>query len=351
MKVIFKDFESVAPYRDDWNMLAEIRGNALISYEWFECCANSFHNNDNLYIVCIIVNDKLIAVAPMYKSISCRHLQIMGSRRLYEPSSLLYHNDKALTALIDACADIGIPILFSRLSKNIYSQSKLKLIRARSLLLTRPSASSQFIEQCSDFESYEKSLSSRKRYDLRRAHKNALKYGSISYEINEKNIPNLDQLLHQAYEIENSCWKTRSGSSIYRNDDLNKFFSCLFVSLEKGSKCVISFLKIDNKPVATQLSIRQFNSLWLLKIGYDENYASFSPGTLLMHEMIRYAHIKKLKLFEFLGNEEAWLDSWRPATRQYNNLLLYPLSCKGITGLCVDIYNVTVNKIKRAIYK
>ncbi len=351
MKHIFKDLESVEPYREDWNKLAEIQANALISFEWFRCCANSFHYNDSLYIVCIVVNDKLIAVAPLYKSISDRHLQIIGSRRLYEPSSLLYKDNKALKTLLNACSGIGMPILFNRLFYNIYCNNKLNFLGARAFYFSRLSASSQYIELNSDFESYEERLSSRKRYDIRRANKKAQKYGRVSYEINEKNITNIDQLLHQAYEVENSSWKQRSESSICRNDDLNRFFSCLFTSLGKRCKCIISFLSIDNKPVATQLAIKQFGRLWVLKIGYDEGYASCSPGTLLMHEMIHYAHLQELKLFEFLGNEETWLDSWRPATRQYNNLLLYPLSYKGLTGFCMDIYNLIVNKIKRVIYK
>lgn len=351
MEFIFNDIKSIEPYREDWNKLAELQENALISYEWFSCCASSLHCDDQLYVVCIIVDDKLIGVAPMYKSISDRHLQIMGSRRLYEPSSLLYKDDATLANLLRACTGIGFPILFSRLVHNEFCKTTLKYTGIRALFLNRLSVSSQFIQLLADFESYEKKLSSRKRYDIRRANKKAEAYGSVSYEFNDKDITNVTQLLQQAYEVENESWKKVYGSAISHNKDLNSFFSCLFVSLEKRNKCVISFLLIDNKPVAMQLAIKQFDRLWILKIGYNDDYASCSPGALLMHEMIRYAHMNKVKLFEFLGGEESWLESWRPVTRQYNNLLLYPLSYKGLLGLFLDISDVITDKIKRAILK
>lgn len=352
MILVFDSFESIECYKNSWNRLSKKLNNALLSYEWFSCCASAFHSNDTLYIVCIFNNNELSAVAPLCKSTSCRHLHIIGSRRLYEPTSLLYEDESSLYKLVDACIDIGFPILLSRCFDREYRTSELSLIKSRSIFITKLSVSSQFLEIENDFITYESMLTSRKRYDIRRAVKKAENYGVVDSEINDVNTNNLRHLLEKAYEIENFNWKGRAGSSISKNYDLKEFFSCLFNNLSSyNNKGIISFLTINKKPVAAQLSIQQFDRLWILKIGYDENYSSCSPGVLLMHEVIRYAHDNRLQSVEFLGNEESWISSWKPCRRDYFNHIIYPLSTKGVTGLLLDASNILINKINSAIFK
>lgn len=351
MNIIFESFESVEKYREDWNRLAQIQNNALISYEWFSCCASAFHSNDRLFIICIVCNEQLIAVAPLYKNRQGNNLQIIGSHRLYEPSSLLYKDTDALTDLLHACTSVGMPILLSRCYINAYYETQVRVLSWNALFFRRLSTNTQYINVSSDFDEYEKSLSSRKRYDIRRAIKKCKEYGDLTFDINTHNIDKIDKLLNKAYDIEDQSWKHRSSTSIRLNDELKRFISCLFYFHSRNDNCVIAYLRIDNKPVATQLSIQQFNTLWTLKIGYNENYAACSPGVLLMHEMIRYAHENGIKVFEFLGNEESWLRSWKPQTRQYNNLFIYPFTFKGLSGLLVDMINILTNKFMRVVYK
>ncbi len=47
----------------------------------------------------------------------------------------------------------------------------------------------------------------------------------------------------------------------------------------------IAFLRIAGRPVAMQIAVERAQRLWLLKIGYDEEYARCSPGQLLMLEV------------------------------------------------------------------
>jgi CelD/BcsL family acetyltransferase involved in cellulose biosynthesis len=346
---IYHHFDDIEDYRHDWNRLAELQKSALLSYEWFSCCARAFHAHDTLYLVCILEDNALVAVAPLYRSSQGGLgylLQIIGNRRLYEPTSLLFRDMAALKLLLMACADIGRPLLLGRCYRQMDMSAFFPKFSLRGVLVSMAAAGSQYLSLETDFAAYENSLSSRRRYDIRRARKKAQLYGKLDHIVDRVDQANIVDLLDKAYEIENRSWKKETGSSMALNEDLRRFFSCLFGNISDSNRAVIAFLTIDGQPVASHLAIQRFDRLWILKIGYDRDYASCSPGILLTHELIRYAYDNGLVAFEFLGSEETWIELWKPAIRQYHSQLFYPLSYNGIIGLLADASKILLSRIR-----
>lgn len=346
---IYHHFDAIETYRNDWDSLAELQNCALLCYDWFSCCARAFHMEDTIYLVCIFENNSLIAAAPLYKSTHGEHkhlLQIIGNRRLYEPASLLFRDNVALERLLKVCTGIGYPLLLGRCYKQVDMSAYFDKISFRGIRITLAAAGSQYLDLKGDFESYENSLSSRRRYDIRRARKKAQQYGETCQHIHSLNQGNVIELLEQAYNVEDRSWKNTTGTSIALNEDFKSFFSCLFGIISRSDNAVIAFFNINEQPVASYLAIQRFGRLWILKIGYDKDYAACSPGILLTHEMIRYAHDQGLAAFEFLGCEERWIDLWNPAIREYHSQLFYPLSYNGIIGLFVDISKALLSRLR-----
>lgn len=346
---IYHHFDAIESYRNDWDSLAELQNCALLCYDWFSCCASAFHTEDTLYLACVFEDNSLIAVAPLYRGTRGEHkhlLQIIGNRRLYEPASLLFRDNVALKQLLDACTGIGYPLLLGRCYKQVDMSAYFDKISLRGIRITLAAASSQYLDLDGDFESYENALSSRRRYDIRRARKKAQQYGETGQLVHSLNQDNVIELLEQAYNIEDRSWKNETGSSIALNEDLRSFFSCLFGMLSMSDNALIAFFTINRRPVASHLAIQRFGRLWILKIGYDKDYAACSPGILLTHEMIRYAHDKGLEAFEFLGCEERWIDLWKPDIREYHSQLFYPLSYHGITGFFMDISKALLSRLR-----
>jgi len=345
---IHNSFDAIESYRQDWNHLAGLQQNALLTFEWFSCCARAFHADDSLYLICVVENRNLIAAAPLYRSKHANQdylLQIIGNRRLYEPTSLLYRDDIALSHLLGGCRSIGYPMMLNRCYQDMPVSRWLSKISWRGILITMAAADSQYLDISGDFASYEEGLSSRRRYDLRRASRKAMEYGEPDYHIGPASHTDIADLLQQAFRIENSSWKNSSGSSIVKNRDLTEFFSDLFEQLVATANGVVGILSINGQPVASHLAIQQFGRLWILKIGYDQAYASCSPGILLTHEMIRYAHSNHLRGFEFLGCSEEWIKLWKPKIRDYGSYLYYPLSYYGIKGFLIDASKILKNRI------
>ncbi len=345
---LYKDFDEIETYRHDWDLLAAKKNIYLLTFDWFRCCAHSFHLKDELYLLCLIQNKKLIAVAPLYRSYKNEEkhmLQIIGSRRLYEPSSLLYDSNIALEKLLKALKKSPYPVYINRIYKHFEIDAHIHRLNKNGLFVPVNAAGSQYLELNDSFKKFEAGLSSKRRNDLHRAYKKANVLGTVDFDISQPDTNAVKPLLQKAFLIEDSSWKHKAESSILQNSDLTSFFNCLFKHASEKNQAVLGFMNINGVAVACNLAILKFDKLWILKIGYNNKYKSCSPGILLTHEMINYAYKKNLKEFEFLGCIEKWIKLWNPLNRNYQSYLFYPLSLKGLSGLIYDFVTIVKRKV------
>ena len=82
--------------------------------------------------------------------------------------------------------------------------------------------------------------------------------------------------------LEAAGWKGKRGTAMAANPALQAAFkeSCQF--LAAAGKLRFWKLALDGKPIAIMYAIVEGDQAWLHKIAYDEAYAKFSPGVLLV---------------------------------------------------------------------
>ncbi|NIV15381.1 MAG: GNAT family N-acetyltransferase [Aliifodinibius sp.] len=134
-------------------------------------------------------------------------------------------------------------------------------------------------------------------------------------------------------EVEAANWKGKMGTAIKTHDTLQKFFTELAYLMCKENYLRLFFLKVNGEPIATQYAIEHSNRLWILKIGYDERWGNFSPGTLLMDRVVKYCFDQKLEACEFLGNNDDWLHDWATGVHELVSYKIYP---KTVTGILTE---------------
>ena len=109
------------------------------------------------------------------------------------------------------------------------------------------------------------------------------------------------------------------------------------------------FLRINEEVAGMQIAIECDDRFWLLKIAYDEKFATCSPGTLLMLHSVKHAAVRGLKSYEFLGTAERWTRPWTESLRRCVALRAYPLSIGGIAVMtCVAGADLIVS-IRRSL--
>ncbi len=322
-----------------WRILAEGFDSPLMQFDWFIACAKALCSPGQLSVVLNSRGGRVTGVAPVSvrRGSGRSYLEILGSFLLCEPTGFLYSDRTALEELIESLLAMNTPIVLRRIdTKSPELDILARLSRSRHWLSLQSTSYSPWIPIQASWQEYEKALPARRRSDLRRARKRAEAEGSVTVDIISPSQSNLGDCVCEFMCVEGKSWKKRAGTSLQSNEALHDFFSQYLTSVASKGMVRFGFLRIAGRAVAGVVGLEYARRFWVLKIGYDENYAKCSPGILVMHEMIHYAFERTLEAYEFLGNDEQWIHTWRHRVREYKTLRLYPPALKSILNLGID---------------
>ncbi|MCB2173675.1 GNAT family N-acetyltransferase [bacterium] len=329
-------FAALAPA---WNRLADLCGSPLLRHEWFFAGWQALHEGDRLSIVLVWDGPDLRAIAPLavVAGRRLRRLELIGVARLNEPCDLLATGSDSVSALLAAIGELGLPVVLQRLpAASLAAAGYRQLPRSRGLALFRPARSAQAVAIDTDWDTYYRTLSSRRRYDHRRARKRAEAQGGVGFEMLSPADDQVDSGLARLFAVEAASWKGRRGSALATRGDLGEFFSTFARSAARQGRLRLCFLTVGGHDAAAQLAVETADRFWVLKIGYDERWADCSPGVLLTLEAIRWCFANDRAVYEFLGSEEQWIGVWANRLHRYQSIGFYPLSRQGVGGLLHD---------------
>ncbi|WP_083909851.1 GNAT family N-acetyltransferase [Gracilimonas tropica] len=327
----FKSLESLVKYQNQWDELAESVGNPLLLSSWFTAGAKAFEMNSQLMFLTIMGNN-LSAVAPMaLKGKVIPHLEILGSSILREPTGFLYDSKSALDLLIKALLDTKMPVyirgLYNKAPEAILLEEKLKV--QLSVEYSKEYAQIPYVAIQENWDSFEQRLSPRRRSSFRRLQKKVEKTGEVQFDFVKPTEKNFARYLDEVLKVESANWKGRIGTAIATHPTLKIFFSEYGRKMAKKGLLRLNFMRIDGKAIAVHFGVEYDNRLWLLKIGYDEEWSSYSPGILLMHHVVRHCFECGLEGVEFLGNDDDWLHIWATGVHELVSYSIYPKSIEG----------------------
>ena len=353
---IAHSLEDLSPWRRHWDALADARQLPMLHYAWFAAAERASADRDRVRVVHLLdANNALVAACalelrrdrprpPCY--------QILGMRRLYEPSALLYRDDSARQALLAALGGLDRPVVLARLWPHDGvedTRGEYWWMSRTALMLSKPAAASQYLELRGDYTRYIESLPSQRRYDLRRAYRRAESAGRLRHSIARPSADQFEAMLTTAFEVESRSWKARSGRAVLADRELREFFFTMSQAFAADGRLLIALQYLDDVPIAAQVALLHYGRLWILKIGYDEAFFKLSPGLILMNEVIKHSFAEGLDAIEFLGAAEDWLDAWRPDRRNYRLLALYPYTPRSVIHVGIDVVGALRRRFARAV--
>lgn len=168
-------------------------------------------------------------------------------------------------------------------------------------------------------------LSSRFRANLRRRRRALAALG----EVRAERCSDSAAWVEAGMELELSGWKGRSGTAIVQDAATCGFYTNLARLLGPQGQLALWALYFDERLIAFQFGLEYRGSYALLKPAYDETLARYSPGQLLMAEVLRDAIARGLTRFEFLGEDMPWKQDWQPDTRAQDWLFIFRGSLGG----------------------
>ena len=337
MVKVIRQIDEMRAVAGQWNELAKRFNSPLLQYEWVTACAETLLQSDQL---CVVVNhsdNRLQAAAPLVltKHDGPERLEIVGARALGEPTGFIYENEQSLQELLAGVLEIGKPLLLTKLAENAPEVRMLEQQHGGQSYL-RTDSGSPFIDFRGSWDEFFASLRSENRNHLRRKRKALDQAGSVAIEVLSPGLREVGALLEEAIRVEATGWKGKQQTAMACDLQIRNFYETYTREASRLGLLRFSFLRVDGRAIAVQISVCHGNRLWLLKVAYDDEWAKSSPGVLLTHETIRYACEQGLEGFEFLGHDEQWIHRWTRLVHPSITFRGYPLSFSGLGTLAFD---------------
>jgi hypothetical protein len=121
----------------------------------------------------------------------------------------------------------------------------------------------------------------KKRKELRRQRKRLADTGALTSTTTSEPAA-LTAALVDFLALEASGWKGRAGTAAKANDTLRCFVVEAVSALAAQGKASVSRLALDNRAIATIVTLRSGDEAWCWKIAYDEGFSRASPGVQLL---------------------------------------------------------------------
>jgi CelD/BcsL family acetyltransferase involved in cellulose biosynthesis len=277
-------------------------------------------------------------------------LEALGVRDLDEPSDLLFAHPAALAELAEALAALAQPLWLPRLPADSPSVAALqRAFRGRGLVYRSAAPSYPRIPLDADWTEPERHFNAGRRSDFRRAERRAAAWGPLRYEILSPTPAEVPPLLDAMYRVEAACWKGRVGGALGCDEARGAFFRRYAPAAAARGILRLCFLRVGGQPAAVQLAVECGQRYWLLKIGYDEQFARCSPGALLLLQTLRYAATRGLRSYEFLGTSQPWTRMWTDRRQECVALRAYPWRARAVATLARDAARYAGIRLQRVL--
>ncbi len=162
-------------------------------------------------------------------------------------------------------------------------------------------------------------LSRRFRANLRRRSRGLESRGRVVF----RRVEDAPELVAAGMQLELAGWKGRAGTAMAQDKTTMNFYIALARQLARHHCLVFWTLHLDDQLLAFQYGVEHQGCYALLKPVYNEDFSSYSPGQLLMAEVLRDAIGRGLTCFDFLGDNMPWKQDWHPRLQAQEWLFVF----------------------------
>jgi CelD/BcsL family acetyltransferase involved in cellulose biosynthesis len=170
-------------------------------------------------------------------------------------------------------------------------------------------------------------ISSQMRSNARRRRRQMEKQAPV--EIERVDGGDTAAVLEDFFRVEQSGWKGREGTACSQDEQTRAFYTQLAEVAARQGWLSLFRLKLDGKTIAFHYGLTYGGSYLLPKLGYDEAFRDFSPGLVLMHEVIRDSVARRLGNIDFLGSDDDWKLRWSRQVLRHHWLYVFRGDLKG----------------------
>lgn len=211
-----------------------------------------------------------------------------------EPLILLGYEVSALGALLQQWQQVNVHgASWLRLPADCSSAVALGTTRSCD---TRQVQRAALSPHAPDYRPIDQHLSKKRRKEYARLWRRLEELGTLQFDA--RRCEPDDSAIQHFLALEKSGWKGKQGTSLLSNPAEQAFSKRMFANAANDGLLYLYQLTLNNTPVASLTALRSGDHLYLFKIGFDESYAHFSPGVLLLLEATRLWQTQEFTLID-----------------------------------------------------
>jgi CelD/BcsL family acetyltransferase involved in cellulose biosynthesis len=327
------EFYSIAPRWD--RLVARAKtDHPFLSHTWLRTWWEAFGHGSQLYLVTVWAGSELVAAAPMQrKSTKFVFVRFDTITSIYN-----WHTPRFdFIVAADLPREMLHGLIWTKLSAAGCDMVLLQQVPADSPTLTsleslsaqdgwvagrwaaRPSP---YIPLgCTHAEVLSR-IKGGHRYNLRKRYERLTKLGPVDVEVISEKAA-IQEAIQDGLRIEAAAWKGDEGTAILSDGDVTAFYTRLAEREADAGNLELLFLRVGGKRIAFSYLIYSQHTLYPVKIGYDPEYHTYSPGNMLLNLILQDACSNGYKEYDFLGSDDEWKYDWTKEIRAHDWLFLF----------------------------
>jgi CelD/BcsL family acetyltransferase involved in cellulose biosynthesis len=159
------------------------------------------------------------------------------------------------------------------------------------------------------------------RQNLRRRLRKAQSRWTVRLTRTETDDP---QALLQFYKLERAGWKGKEKTAIACSDETRHFYDEIARTASQFGYFTLYLLHFNDEVVAGHFGLTYRGKRYYSpKVAYDEAYASYGPGHLIVEAILREVIAKGCSEFDFLGGWMEWKGEWARVSRSHSSHYIF----------------------------
>ena len=134
------------------------------------------------------------------------------------------------------------------------------------------------------------------------------------------------------FDVEASGWKAEQGTAIQSNPSMKGFYEAVAMKFAAHGQCEIHLMLQGTRPIGGMMVYILDDTVYVPKIGFDEEFGRLSPPHLLFERFLRGCESRPgLKYFN-LTSDSAFFDAWGPDRAGVYNVYAFNSTILGMAA-------------------
>jgi CelD/BcsL family acetyltransferase involved in cellulose biosynthesis len=333
---IVRDLERFNALAPEWERLVNrwAADPLFLSHTWFQAWWDSFGAGRELHIVTLRSSGELVAAAPMMRTRAGLYgLKVDTLQGIYNPHTPRYDfivgNNQEFRFYEAIWNELvrGRPsdmIMLPQIPDGSRTIRSMQTLAERAGWLSGQWVApvSPFITLGCNYEAFFNTLKGGCRYNLRKRYERLNKLGPVDVEVITEHSA-VREAMKDGLRIEAAAWKGREGTAILSDPAVVEFYIRLAERQAELGRLRLTFLRMGGKRISFNYVLHDRKKLYGVKIGYDPEYHTYSPGNMLLNLILQTACDEGIEEYDFLGVDDEWKFEWTKQSREHRWLFLF----------------------------